>query len=68
MELKCISQWLREKKKHDKVELLAKSKLKNIEVVISKALIDSNIRHDKLVLINKEFYDVKEEIKNSNNK
>ena len=59
---------MREKKKHDKVELLAKSKLKNIEVVISKALIDSNIRHDKLVLINKEFYDVKEEIKNSNKK
>ena len=59
---------MREKKKHDKVELLAKSKLKNIEVVISKALIDSNIRHDKLVLINKEFYDVKEELKNSNKK
>ena len=59
---------MREKKKHDKVELLAKSKLKNIEVVISKALIDSNIKHDKLVLINKEFYDVKEEIKNSNKK
>ena len=59
---------MREKKKHDKVELLAKSKLKNIEVVIFKALIDSNIRHDKLVLINKEFYDVKEEIKNSNKK
>ena len=59
---------MREKKKHDKVELLAKSKLKNIEVVISKALIDANIRHDKLVLINKEFYDVKEEIKNSNKK
>ena len=59
---------MREKKKHDKVELLAKSKLKNIEVVISKALIDSNIRHDKMVLINKEFYDVKEEIKNSNKK
>ena len=58
----------KKKKKHNKVELLAKSKLNNIEVVISKALIDSNIRHDKLVLINKEFYDVKEEIKNSNKK
>ena len=58
----------KKKKKHNKVELLAKSKLNNIEVVISKALSDSNIRHDKLVLINKEFYDVKEEIKNSNKK
>ena len=56
--------------KHPRV-LLAKSKLNNIEVLISKALIDSNISHDEFVLINnvlKEFYDMKEEIKNSNNK
>ena len=49
--------------------LQAKSKLNSIEVFISKALIDSNIIHDKFVLINKalkEFYDIKEEIKNSN--
>ena len=48
--------------------LLAKSKLSNIEVLISKAL---NISQDKFVLINnvlKEFYDVKEEIKNSSRK
>ena len=46
--------------------LLAKTKLNRIEVLISKALIDSNISHDELVLINnvlKEFYDMKEEIK-----
>ena len=37
----------------------------------SKALIDSDISHDEFDLINnvlKEFYDTKEEIKNSNNK
>ena len=42
-----------------------------MEVLISKALIDSNISHDEFVLINsmlKEFYDMKEEIKNSNSK
>ena len=49
--------------------MLAKSKLNSIEVLISKALTDSNISHDELVLINnmlKEFYDMKEEIKNVN--
>ena len=59
------------KKKHDKIVLLAKSKLNNIEVFISKALIDSNIIHDEFVLINnllKEFDDRKEETKNSNDK
>ena len=55
--------------KHDKMVLQAKSKLNSIEVFISKALIDSNIIRDKFVLINKtlkEFYDIEEEIKNSN--
>ena len=40
------------KKKHDKIVFLAKSKLHKIEVLISKALIDSNISHDEFVLIN----------------
>ena len=35
----------KKKKKHDKIVLLAKSKLNSIEVLISKALIDSNISH-----------------------
>ena len=59
------------KKENDKIISLAKSKLNSIEVLISKALIDSNISHDEFVLINnvlKEFYDMKEEIQNSNNK
>ena len=50
--------------KHDKLVLLAKSKLNSIEVLISKALINSNISHEEFVLINnlKEFCDLKEEI------
>ena len=62
---------MKKKKKHGKIVLLAKSKLNNIEVLISKALTDSNISHDEFVLINnvlKEFYDMKEEIKHSNDK
>ena len=34
------------KKKHDKIVLLAKSKLNSIEVLLPKALIDSVISHD----------------------
>ena len=54
------------KKKHDKIVLLAKSKLNSIEVLIFKALIDSVIIHDELVLINnvrKEYNDIQDEIK-----
>ena len=61
----------KKKKKDDKIVLLAKLKLNNIEVLISKALIDWNITHDELAFINKvlrDVYDTKEEIKNSNNK
>ena len=67
----CKSIIKKKKKKHDKIILLAKSKLNSIEVLISKNLIDSNIRHEKFVLIDnvlKEFYDMKEKIKNSNKK
>ena len=55
------------KKKHDKIVLLAKSKLNSIEVLICKALIDSVISHDEFVLINnvlKEYNKMKQEIKN----
>ena len=56
----------KKKRKHDKVVLLAKSKLNSIEVLISKALIDSVISHDEFVLINnvpKEYNKVKDEIR-----
>ena len=55
------------KKKHDKIVFLAKSKLNSIEILISKALIDSVISHDEFGLINnvlKECNEMKEEIKN----
>ena len=42
------------KNKHDKIGLLAKSILNSIEILVSKALVDSNISHDEFVLINKE--------------
>ena len=54
------------KKKHNKIILLAKSKLHSIEVSISKALIDSVISHDEFALINnffKQYNKMKEEIK-----
>ena len=55
------------KKKHDKTILLEKSESNSIEVWISKALIDSVISHDEVVLINnvlKEYNEMKEEIDN----
>ena len=61
----------KKKKKQNKIVSLAKSKLNTVEVLISKSLIDSNISRDDFVLINnvpKEFDDIKEEIKNSNDK
>ena len=42
----------KKKKKHYKIELLTKSLLNNMEILISKALINSNISHDEFVLIN----------------
>ena len=51
--------------------MLAKSKLNSIEALISKVLIESNTSLDKFVLTNKvlkTFHDMKEKIKNSDNK
>ena len=41
------------KKKHDKIVLLAETKLNNIDVLTSKSLIDSNIYHNDFVLIDR---------------
>ena len=49
------------------MKLLGKDKLNTIEVLISKALIDSYISHDKFVSVNnvlREYYEMKEETKN----
>ena len=57
----------KKKQKHNKIVLLAKPKLNGTEVLASKVLIDSNISHDKFVLINnalKEHAEMKGEIKN----
>ena len=46
--------------------MLAKTKLNSIEVLVSKASIDSNISHNKFVLIQnalKEYDNMKEKIK-----
>ena len=46
--------------------LLVKSRLNGIEVLISKALVDLNISHDKFALIDSvlnEFYDMKRKSK-----
>ena len=42
------------KKKHDKILMLAKSKLNSIETLISQALIDMDISHEEFVRILKE--------------
>ena len=61
----------KKKKNHDKIVLLAKSGLNIIEVLISIALINSVINQNDFVLIKnmrKEYDDMKEKIKTSNNK
>ena len=50
---------------HNKIVLLAKSKLNSIEVLISKALIDSVISHDEFFKINYVPKEYKEMKKNS---
>ena len=55
----------KKKKKNDKIVLLAKTKLNSMEILISKALIDSNISRDEFILTNnllKEYDDKKEEM------
>ena len=49
---KCKSIIKKMKKKHYKIVLLAKYKLNSIKILISKALIYSNISDDECVLIN----------------
>ena len=42
------------KSKHNKIILLAKSKLNRIEALISQALIDLEISHEEFITISKE--------------
>ena len=48
----CNSINKKKKKKHDKIVLLAETKLNTIEVLISKDLIDSNISHNEFLSVN----------------
>ena len=53
----------KKKKKHDKIFMLANSKLNSIETLISQALIDMNICHEEFVttLQEKDKYEKKKE-------
>ena len=57
------------KKKHDKVLMLAKSKLNSIETLISQALIDLDISHEEFIRILKEkdkYEKMKENLRSEN--
>ena len=62
---------IKEKKKnHDKILVLGKDKLNIIDVLISKALINSYISYDESVSVNnllREYNEMKKEIKNPEN-
>ena len=66
-EIKKYNSIIKKKSKnHDRIVFLAKFKLNKIEVLLSKALIDSVISHDEFVLINnmlKQYKKMKKEIK-----
>ena len=54
----------KKKMKHDKIVLLAKSKLDSIEVLISKTLINPNISHDEFLSINNVLKEYDNETRN----
>ena len=61
---------IKKRKKHDKLLLLVKIKLSTIEVLISKALINSYTNHDEFVSVNNvlgEYNEMREKIKNPEN-
>ena len=58
----------KKERNHDHIEILAKSKLISIDVLISKSLINSYINHKELVTVNnvlREYNKMKAEIKKS---
>ena len=59
------------KKKHDKILMLAKSKLNSIETLISQALIDTEISHEEFITILKEkdkYEKMKDNLRSENKK
>ena len=68
---KLLKETRKKKKKHMKIIMLAKSKLNNIESLMSQALIDLGISHEEFTTIvnEKEKYDqMKESIRNKKDK
>ena len=61
---KLLSITRNKKKKHDKILILAKSKLNSIETLVSQALIDTEISHEEFITVFKE-KDKYEKIKES---
>ena len=57
------------KKKHDKILILAKSKLNSIDTLISQALVDMDISHEEFITILKEkdrYEMMKDNLRNKN--
>ena len=68
---KLLSITRNKKKKHDKILILAKSKLNGIEILVSQALIDLEISHEEFITILKEknrYEKMKENLKNVSEK
>ena len=51
---KLLNTTRNKKKKHDKIPMLAKSKLNSIETLVTQALIDMEINHEEFIIILKE--------------
>ena len=61
----------KQKEKHDKILMLAESKLNSIETLVSQALIDLEISHEEFITILKEkgkYEKMKENVRNVNQK
>ena len=59
----------KKKKKHDKIFMLAKSKLNSIETLISQAFIDMDVSHEEFITILKEkdkYEKMKENLRSEN--
>ena len=67
---KLLSITRNKKKKHDKILILAKSKLNSIETLVSQALIDMKISHEFITILQeKDKYEkMKENLRNVNEK
>ena len=67
---KLLKTTRKKKKKHEKILMLAKSKLNSIETLVSQALIDMEISHAELITILKEkdkYEKMKENVRNLRN-